>query len=85
MAGVLAAFEPGAAAGQERHAVEAFGEGEAGELVFAAAGETPGEILLILGEDVDRVHCSVFEDGHARQVSGQAPHHKGRRERYGIE
>jgi hypothetical protein len=50
-------------AGQQGHAVHALGELEPGELVVTAAGEALGDVLLVFGEHVDRVHCRVFEDG----------------------
>ena len=75
-AGVLrfvAAFEPGAAAGQERRVAGARGERQAGELVRPRCGKALRQFLLILRQYVDRVVAAIPQQQQRWRVERETP------------
>lgn len=81
-----AAFEAGGAAFQQRHAGARCGHDlQAGELVFARAGEHVREAVLLSRKHMHRPVLGVHEHRQATRGLGQAPKHHRRIERDGVE
>ncbi|CAI07641.1 hypothetical protein ebA2697 [Aromatoleum aromaticum EbN1] len=85
MADGVAALEARAAAAQQRHAVQALVDVQAGELFIGARREELRQVLLVFRQHVDRVVFAGFEHRQALEVARQAPDDQRRVERNGVE
>ena len=76
--GFVGDFEAGAAGGKERHAAGTGLPRQAGEAVDGPGGEAVGQILLVSGEDVDRVVAGFAEGFEIVRAVVQTPEDQGR-------
>ena len=83
--GFVGDFEAGAAGGKERRAAGTGLPGQAGEAVDGPGGKAVGEILLVSGEDVDRVVAGFAEGFEIVRAVVQTPEDQGRLQRNGGE
>ncbi|MNZ83416.1 hypothetical protein D3C78_1021430 [compost metagenome] len=80
-----AALEARGAAGQQRGGADAVVQLDAGELVAALGGKTPGQRFLFGGQHVHVPVLLATEGRQAAGVLGQAPQHQRRIQRHGVE
>jgi hypothetical protein len=85
VAAAVEALEQRRGAFEQRHAAHARAEGDAVEARHVLAGESHGELVLVGGEDVDRVVRAASERRHRAGVARQAPEHERRLDRDRVE
>jgi len=82
---MMPAFEPCCAAVDQRRVGGAEAKRHAREAIGMRTRETPRQVDLVVGEDVDGVLLRAGEDRQTSRSPGEAPDDKRRLERHGIE